>query len=111
MLYFTGLMILFVLICFVLFVPYGLLIAWYQRAWKAIPDYPPPAAGASSFSTRISVLVPARNEAANIAACLDSLFQQSYPTSLYEVIVIDDHSTDRTREIIHSLVYPDMHSR
>lgn len=109
MLYFTGLMILFTLICFILFVPYGLLIAWYQRAWKAIPDYSPAAAGPSSFSTRISVLVPARNEGANIAACLDSLSQQSYPKDLYEVIVIDDHSTDRTREIIHSLVYPDLH--
>src|SRR5579872_7165267 len=109
MLYFTGLMILFTLICCILFVPYGLLIAWYQRAWKAIPDYSPAAASASSLSTRISVLVPARNEAANIAACLDSLSQQSYPKDLYEVIVIDDHSTDRTKEIIHSLVYPDMH--
>lgn len=109
MLYFTGLMILFTLICCILFIPYGLLIAWYHGAWKAIPEYSPAAAGATSFSTRISVLVPARNEASNIAACLDSLSQQSYPKDLYEVIIIDDHSTDRTREIIHSLVYPDLH--
>ena len=45
----------------------------------------------------VSVIVPARNEEACLAACLASL--EGQPGVEYEVIVIDDHSTDRTREI------------
>jgi len=45
----------------------------------------------------LSVLVPARNEEASLAACLDSLVCQSGLS--FEIIVIDDGSTDRTREI------------
>ena len=45
----------------------------------------------------VSVIVPARNEAANLENCLRSLVGQPGPS--YEIIVVDDHSTDRTREI------------
>lgn len=43
---------------------------------------------------RVSVLVPARNEIRNIESCVTSLLSQNYPN--FEVIVIDDHSTDGT---------------
>jgi cellulose synthase/poly-beta-1,6-N-acetylglucosamine synthase-like glycosyltransferase len=55
------------------------------------------------FSTKVTVLVPARNEEKNIGACLESLSRQSYPRDLYEVIVIDDHSTDRTAAVVEGL--------
>lgn len=45
----------------------------------------------------ISVIVPARNEEATLSECLRSLVGQSGAS--YEIIVIDDHSTDRTRAI------------
>jgi len=48
----------------------------------------------------VSVIVPARNEEANLADCLRSLVGQSGPS--YEVIVVDDHSSDRTRAIAES---------
>ena len=52
----------------------------------------------SSFaSPLVSVVVPARNEEACLADCLSTLSGQQGPT--YEVIVVDDHSTDRTRAI------------
>jgi chlorobactene glucosyltransferase len=47
---------------------------------------------------KVSVLIPARNEEANIGRCLDSLLNQSY--SNYEIIVLDDCSKDRTWQII-----------
>ena len=47
---------------------------------------------------KVSVLIPARNEEHTIAACLDSLLNQTY--SNYEILVIDDHSTDRTWEVV-----------
>ena len=53
-------------------------------------------------STVISVIIPARNEEANIEACLESVINQSYPKNLFEVIVVDDFSTDKTSEIIRS---------
>jgi glycosyltransferase involved in cell wall biosynthesis len=48
----------------------------------------------------VSIIVPARNEEASLAACLESLVTQT--GILFEIIVVDDHSTDRTREIAES---------
>jgi chlorobactene glucosyltransferase len=47
---------------------------------------------------KASVLVPARNEQRNIGTCIESLLDQSY--SNYEIIVLDDQSSDGTWEII-----------
>jgi chlorobactene glucosyltransferase len=49
----------------------------------------------------ISVIVPARNEAANIERCVRSLLTQTYPN--LEIIVIDDGSSDATPEILARL--------
>ena len=57
----------------------------------------------------ISVLVPARNEEANIAACLESLRRQDYPN--YEILVLDDSSTDRTAAIVESIAAVDRRVR
>ncbi len=48
----------------------------------------------------ISVIVPAYNAVDTIEKCLRALLDQSYPRDDYEVIVVDDGSTDRTREIV-----------
>lgn len=58
-----------------------------------------PTAG-SELRTPITVLIPARNEEVNIGNCLQSLAAQRYPRPLFEVIVIDDHSTDATVAIV-----------
>ena len=61
----------------------------------AVPRLVPgPGPQATPF---VSVLVPARNEEANISRCLSSLQRQDYPN--YEIILLDDQSTDRTAEI------------
>lgn len=49
----------------------------------------------------ISVIVPAYNAADTIGECLDALLNQTVPRSEYEVIVVDDGSTDETRDIAH----------
>ena len=53
----------------------------------------------------ISVLIPARNEEANIGACLDSLRKQDYP--YFEILVLDDSSTDGTAEVVARLASED----
>lgn len=46
----------------------------------------------------VSVIVPARNEADNIDACLRALVAQTYPSERVEIIVVDDRSTDGTAD-------------
>ena len=50
-------------------------------------------------SPSVSVVVAARNEEENIGACLSTVLDQTYPSELFEVLVVDDDSTDRTRTI------------
>lgn len=61
---------------------------------KSVP--PPPD------SPLISVCIPARNEERNIRACLESVLSQAYPN--FEVIVVDDRSTDKTSEILQGIL-------
>jgi chlorobactene glucosyltransferase len=49
----------------------------------------------------VSVIVPARNEEENIGRCVESLMASDYPG--FEVLVVDDRSQDRTREIVREI--------
>src|SRR5450755_4714470 len=62
----------------------------------ATPSLPIPARAIPE----VSIVVPARNEEVNIAACIESLAAQT--GIAFEIIVVDDNSTDRTREIAQS---------
>lgn len=73
---------------------YYLLIDRCLMYWKQIPTIA--LSEALPPQTSISVIIPARNEAENIAACLNAIAAQNYPPDLLEVLVIDDHSTDQT---------------
>jgi len=53
----------------------------------------------------ISVLIPARNEEEDIVPCLESLRKQDYPA--YEILVLDDNSTDRTAERVAEVAAKD----
>ncbi len=63
----------------------------------ALPAAPPDSGGSRPFLT---VLLPARDEAAVILDCLESLTAQDYPADRYEIILIDDHSTDGTARLV-----------
>ena len=47
-----------------------------------------------------SVVIAARNEEENLPALLKDLIEQSYPLDKTEVIIVNDRSTDRTKEIL-----------
>lgn len=50
----------------------------------------------------ISVVIPARNAASTLPACLGSLARQNHPSSRFEVLIIDGGSTDETATIAHA---------
>ena len=81
----------------------GLLIA-YRYWYHQLRNFEPLAASpTSSTFTHFSIVIPARNESANIKACIDSILAQNYPINCFEVIVIDDFSEDDTAFIVSSM--------
>jgi len=53
----------------------------------------------------VSVLIPARDEEANIEACLKSLQKQDYP--IFEILVLDDNSSDNTADVVKRIAAKD----
>src|SRR3982751_2546102 len=96
---------LFFFLFFLLMVIYALLIAYYHAAWNRLPSFELSPNQASVF---ISVIIAARNEEKNIQALLQSLEAQQYPKEYYEVIIIDDHSTDATWSLLQAMSFAQM---
>ena len=72
-------------------------IVFLYRGFHALPPLGEPG------NHRFSVIIAARNEAANIVSCLESIFAQSIAPDRFEVIVVNDRSTDTTAEIVTQL--------
>jgi len=100
-------MYIIICVCGLLTLAYVVLMLLYSIGWDKQPVFILP----KSFEpvTSISIIIPARNEANNIGACIDSILKQQYPRSLFEIIVVDDHSTDETAAIVKG--YPDKNVR
>ncbi|SOD90959.1 glycosyltransferase [Caenispirillum bisanense] len=77
-----------------------LLLVHGGRFWRGSERLPaaPPAAPSP---LRVVAVVPARNEAAVVGACVESLLRQEWPEP-FPVIVVDDHSTDGTAAAAHA---------
>ena len=77
------------------------------RAWDLRPvgeDEPPPPEPVAW--PRVAVIVPARNEAAQLPETLPALLAQEYP-GVWDVVLVDDRSTDATADRARSLAAPD----
>ncbi|HVM87475.1 MAG TPA: glycosyltransferase [Puia sp.] len=103
-------MIFFISLCILLFAIYAFLLIFYRKAWSSIPYFNINADKTGGFSTRISVVIPVRNEENNILGLLESLAVQSYPKNLYQIIIIDDHSTDNTWNLLQNFYHPNLSS-
>lgn len=77
---------------------YVLIVLYLRKGWSNIPLF----SSERISSKEVSVLIAARNEEENIARTIDAILQQNYPSSQLELIIVDDHSTDRTAEIVQS---------
>lgn len=76
----------------------------HRRTRAALPPGTVPA-GSAPTDVAVTVVVPAFNEAATIAATVRSLVASDYPV---EVIVVDDGSADRTSEVVNALGIPEV---
>lgn len=81
---------------------YVAIVIYMRSGWRSIPYY---KVSNRQPQAKVSVIIAARNEEANIGLTLDAIVSQSYPAHLLEVIVVDDHSTDRTAEVVESYAH------
>jgi cellulose synthase/poly-beta-1,6-N-acetylglucosamine synthase-like glycosyltransferase len=93
------------LITVVFLLLYAMLIAYYWHSWKKLKHYDTPTIANHSF---ISVIIPARNEEKNISVLLNALSQQTYPKDFFEIIVVDDFSTDSTGAVTKKFTLPNL---
>lgn len=87
-----------IFLSFVLGFSYLYIIANYLKNWhnlKFVPDR-----NSLENIPFISVVVAARDEEKNISHCIKSLLIQDYPVDKYEIIIVDDFSSDKTAELI-----------
>lgn len=76
---------------------YVVLVLYMRNGWMKLPMFHLTSIMPLS---KVTVIIAARNEESNISKTLDCIVGQEYPKELLEVIVVDDHSTDRTGEIV-----------
>jgi len=89
---------------------YVVLIFNYRSGWAGLDYFTKTAE--KVFSTKASVIVAARNEENNIINCLNDITAQDYPRDLFEIIVVDDSSTDNTAVLVEKFItsHPDSSS-
>ncbi len=80
---------------------YLIWIGTFYYGWARTPSRP---SEGGRVKTPVSVILPVRNEESDISVILNDLAGQDYPQSMLEVIVVDDHSSDLTREIVRDFI-------
>ncbi|HVS90511.1 MAG TPA: glycosyltransferase [Mucilaginibacter sp.] len=78
---------------------YAFVLAYLIKGWHSLK---PAMKHDGPYTIKVTVMVAARNEEENIGYTIEDILAQDYPKELTEIIIADDHSTDRTAEIIRS---------
>jgi cellulose synthase/poly-beta-1,6-N-acetylglucosamine synthase-like glycosyltransferase len=89
-------MILIKIIFIILLLGYSTLIIYFLFKWNEIPFF---KANCNAYHTTLSIIVPFRNEEKVISSLIDDLLKQDYPPILYEIILVDDFSTDNSLKL------------
>ncbi len=100
-------MIFFLTIFFLII--YTPLIIFYKISWHKIPVYRESDSADQSLSLFISIIIAARNEEQNIGACIQSILRQTFPSNNFEIIIVNDHSTDNTANVVLSYKDENIH--
>lgn len=106
--------LIFTLLVFLWFVYSGLLVYFYKSWQKAVSsEHFEIAPKEKTDHLKLSVVVALRNEALNLPSLLQSFEEQLIDKNLFELILIDDFSSDNSQDIIHILIkqYPNIDIR
>ncbi len=85
-----------IIILFILTIAYFVWIGVFCYGWIKLPSFK--SINQTEF-IRVSVIVPVRCEEDKLTVLLKALLNQEYPNEYYEIIVVNDHSTDSTAKI------------
>lgn len=91
----------------VLILGYLFIILSYIFYWNLLEKWDIPSN--NSFQTKVSLIIAARNEADNIKECLEAVLAQTYPKTLLEILLVNDHSEDETKVIVKSFEAEHLH--
>ncbi len=95
-------MIAWYIISFSLLAFYFVLILMFWIGWILIKQRTEPFKNENK--TKFTILIPVRNEEELILENLNSLLSLNYPFDLFEILILNDHSTDRTGEITEKFI-------
>lgn len=95
----------YILLIVTLTVFYGGMILFYHIGWLSLKLWNTESA---KRETKVSVIVAARNEEENIGNCMHDLLSQDYPDDNFEVLIVDDFSSDKTAEIAKEISSPNL---
>lgn len=87
------------IICLLLTGIYLVVLIYLIKGWANLKR---PLINNSNFTTKVTVLIAARNEEDRINYTIEDILAQDYPKHLTEIIIVDDHSTDDTAKVISS---------
>lgn len=78
---------------------YGIIIMLFTLGWSKLQT-----SGTNlTPQKRISVIIPLRNESEHLVSLIDRLLLQDYPKELYEIILVNDHSSDDTGDLLRQV--------
>jgi biofilm PGA synthesis N-glycosyltransferase PgaC len=78
---------------------YGFQISKYRIGWHKIKSV-----NSQAYTPKVSVVIAMRNEESEIIRLIAELKKQIYPTDKLEFILVNDHSTDTTLELMQQSV-------
>ncbi|MFA6402946.1 MAG: glycosyltransferase [Salinivirgaceae bacterium] len=91
----------FWLVSIMVSVLYAALILYLWMGWNRTKPF---QAQPKTHHTKVSVVVPFHNEVDSLKQCIDGLMNQQIQTTFFEIILVDDHSTDGSSELASQIV-------
>ena len=76
---------------------FATVLIYLIKGWHSIKR---PNIRVQDYKTKVTILIAARNEEERIHLTIEDILNQDYPKHLTEIIIVDDHSSDGTSEII-----------
>ena len=88
------------LFIFIIALIYFAVILCFTVGWMLLEE----PGKTTGFTTKVTLIIPARNEERNILNCMEDIALQDYPGHLLEVIIMDDCSMDKTSQIVTEFI-------